>query len=264
MHVAPPDLRALRQRGLVIRFAMLGPIAFVLAEVPEGGTVETCMEQPSRLPHWALVLDGELTVERDGPPLRVSAGHALYVPGDGSDHHFHATGGARIAAFQPTDPSADLGESGLAGLGFEILTPGASDGAAPIIVPALRAGAPRAGTIEARSWSMPPYAMTTARFGSSSGYTAAWCDAPHWGLVTAGQLVIEYEDDVEMVAAGDAYYCPAGAPAHRLQAADPATIVDLTPIEALAGDGRVAEWRRAAFARADASAQRPVSVVALG
>jgi len=82
--------------------------------------------------------------------------------------------------------------------------------------------------------------------------------------VTTGQLVIEYEHDVEIVSAGDVYYCPAGAPAHRLEAADPATVVDITPIDAIVADGRLAEWRRAAFAQAETPEGGPISVVPIG
>jgi quercetin dioxygenase-like cupin family protein len=264
VHVAPPDLRALRQGDLVIRFALLGPIAFVLAEVPESGSSGTSLERPSQLPHWALVIDGDITFESDGTPLHIPAGHALYVPGGTPQHHFRASGGSRIAGFQPIDPSVDVSDPSLNLRGFEVLPTGANEGAAPIVVPATSQDEPAPGAIVARSWSMPPYAMTSAQFGAASGYTADWCDAPHWGLVTSGQLVIEYEHDVEIVTAGDVYYCPAGAPAHRVEAADPAGVVDITPIDAIAGDRRVADWRRAAFAQARTPEHGAIEVVPIG
>ena len=34
MHVAPEGLKTVRQDGITVRFAMLGPMAYVLAEVP--------------------------------------------------------------------------------------------------------------------------------------------------------------------------------------------------------------------------------------
>src|SRR5512146_30224 len=80
MHVAMPELRALRQGGLVLRYAVLGSIAFVLAEVPETGSAGTSLETPSRQAIWALVMNGELTYLADGRTLRVPAGHALHVP----------------------------------------------------------------------------------------------------------------------------------------------------------------------------------------
>src|SRR5712691_564309 len=107
MHVAPPDLRALRQRGLVLRFAALGSIAFVLAETSKAGSDGTTMEQPSRLPHWGLVIEGELSFESDDGSVAVPAGHAFHVPANGLDHHFRASGAIRVAGFQPLDPATD-------------------------------------------------------------------------------------------------------------------------------------------------------------
>ncbi len=101
------------------------------------------------------------------------------------------------------------------------------------------------GRIEAETWPMGPYAMTRFRMGPASGYTAGWCDAPHWGLVTDGRLTIEWEDDVEILVAGDVFHCPAGPPGHQFEAADPATVVDITSIDAMTGDRRLADWRQA-------------------
>jgi quercetin dioxygenase-like cupin family protein len=98
--------------------------------------------------------------------------------------------------------------------------------------------------------------------GERSGYTSGWCDAPHWGLVTDGQMAIEWEDDIEILSSGDIFHCPAGPPGHRLEAADPATFLDLTPVAALAG-GRVADWRRAADID-DRPPSRGIAVAALG
>lgn len=264
MHVAMPDLRALRQGGLVLRYAVLGSIAFVLVEVPETGSAGTTLETPSRQAIWAVVIDGELTYEANGRSLGIPAGHALHVPGGEPEHRLRALGGSRLAGFQPIDPSVEITDRLLAEQGFEILGPAAGGATAPLVMPTSARGMAPPGVIEARTSSMPPYAMTLAQFGPSSGYTADWCDAPHWGLVTDGQLVIEYEHDVEIVTAGDVYHCPSGAPAHRLEAADPATVVDLTPIEAIVGNHRLAEWRRTAFSQAADRAAEEVSVVALG
>lgn len=248
----------------MLRYRTLGSIVFVLAEIPKSGSAGTSLEAPSRQAIWALVIDGELTFEANGRSLRISAGSALHVPPGGPEHSLVATGGSRLAGFQPLDPSIEITDPLLAAHGFEILGPTAAGGTEPIVVPASPRGPMSPGVIDARTSSMPPYALTTAQFGPASGYTADWCDAPHWGLVTSGQLVIEYEHDAEIVAAGDVYYCPPGSPAHRLEAADPATIVDLTPIEAIVGDGRIAQWRRAALAQAVDAPHGEISVVALG
>ena len=110
---------------------------------------------------------------------------------------------------------------------------------------------------------MSRFVLTQARFGPGSGYTSEWCDAPHWGLVTAGRIAIEWEDDLEIVAAGDVYHCEGGPPGHRLEAADPASIVDLTPTDRLGG--RLAAWRRAA-ARSPGAPDRdePIAIAGLG
>ena len=83
--------------------------------------------------------------------------------------------------------------------------------------------------------------MCRVRMGERSGYTSTWCDAPHWGIVTEGRLAIAWEDDIEILSKGDIFHCPAGPPGHRMEAADPATFIDLTPISALESDGRLAD-----------------------
>ena len=61
MHVAPADLRAVRQGGIAIRFAMLGEMAYVLAEIPASGSAGTSLDAPCTQPHWGFVIAGELT-----------------------------------------------------------------------------------------------------------------------------------------------------------------------------------------------------------
>jgi quercetin dioxygenase-like cupin family protein len=106
--------------------------------------------------------------------------------------------------------------------------------------------------------------MAQTRFGQGSGYTTEWCDAPHWGLVTSGRLAIEWENDVEILSAGDVYHCPAGPPGHRLEAADPASVIELTPL-VLAPGTRVAPWRvwPSEFGLAGAD-EGPIAVAGLG
>jgi hypothetical protein len=106
--------------------------------------------------------------------------------------------------------------------------------------------------------------MTQAHFGAGSGYTTDWCDAPHWGLVTSGAIAIEWQNDIEVLAAGDVYHCPAGPPGHRLEAADPASVIDLTPIDS-ARRARVAPWRVwPATADAPNAEADPIAVAGLG
>jgi quercetin dioxygenase-like cupin family protein len=240
MHVAPADLRTLRQSGIVIRFAMLGPMAYVLAEIPPSGSSGTSMEEPCVLAHWGFVIDGSLTLEARGRATTIPPGRAFHVPAGGPEHRLSTAGRARIAGFQPVDADLDVRDATLAARGFEVL----ARGAAVSVAPAIPERAVPAGRIDAEAWRMPPYAMTRFRMGPASGYTSGWCDAPHWGLVTNGRLAIEWEDDVEILVAGDVFHCPAGPPGHRFEAADPATVVDLTPLDALTGRGRLADWRR--------------------
>ena len=110
--------------------------------------------------------------------------------------------------------------------------------------------------------------LTRTRLGRRAGYTTQPCDQPHWGVVTQGSIAIEWEDDVEVVGAGDVFHCPAGPPGHRLEAAEAATIVDFTPVEAIRSGGRVAAWRaeaaEAALRRSDDSDGNRLHLAALG
>jgi quercetin dioxygenase-like cupin family protein len=258
MHVAPVDLRAVRQGGIDLRFAMLGSMAYILAEIPANGSSGTSIERPCVLPHWGFVIDGQLSFLTGRRRLEITAGHAFHVPAGGPEHRFLAAGAALIAGFQPVEAEVDVSDERLVAQGFEIV----SAQPAPIVVPGVTQQPVSAGQIRTESWPMSAYLMTTVRMGERSGYTSGWCDAPHWGLVTAGRLAIEWEDDVEILSKGDLYHCPAGPPGHRLEAADPASLVDLTPIAALEGGGRLADWRRGSDLTG--RSRRGIAVAALG
>jgi quercetin dioxygenase-like cupin family protein len=243
MHVAPSDLRTVRQGGLVVRFAMLGSMAYALAEIPAGGSAGSSMEQPCSRPHWGFVIEGDLTFVSDGGRRQtIPAGRAFHVPAGGPEHHFETAGPALIAGFEPVEPDIDVSDRQLQAQGFELVTE--DDAEAGVVVPIVETRELGVGRIDPKSWAMSGYRLTRVRMGERSGYTTSWCDVPHWGIVTAGRLAIEWEDDVEILQTGDVFHCPAGPPGHRLEAADPATIVDLTPIAALSTAGRVADWRR--------------------
>lgn len=259
MHVAPVDLRAIRQRGIVIRFAMLGPMAYVLAEIPASGSSGTSLEQPCTQAHWGFVIEGELSYVTDGQRETIPAGRLFHVPAGGSEHHFETAGPALVAGFQPIEPELDVSDDVLTAQGFEILT----TRAAPTIVPAIPKRKVAAGQILTESWPMSNYLVTRVRMGERTGYTVDWCDAPHWGLVTSGRFAIEWEDDVEIVSTGDIFHCPAGPPGHRLEAADPATFVDLTPMAFMQGGGRLADWRRD-WEKSVHPRTRGIAVAALG
>jgi quercetin dioxygenase-like cupin family protein len=240
MHVAPVDLRAIRQSGVVIRFVMLGQMAYVLAEIPPSGSAGTSLEQPCTQAHWGFVIEGELGYVTEGRREAIPAGRAFHVPAGGTEHHFESAGAALVGGFQPVEPELDVSEEGLAAKGFEIL----ATRAPATIVPAITTRKVDVGQVACESWPMSGYLLTRVRMGEKSGYTSGWCDAPHWGLVTAGRFAIEWEDDVEIVSTGDIFHCPGGPPGHRLEAADPATFVDLTPMAVMHGTGRLADWRR--------------------
>ncbi len=259
MHVAPVDLRAIRQNGMVIRFAMLGSMAYVLAEVPESGSSGTSLEQPCRQAHWGFVIEGELTFVSDAKRETIPAGRAFHVPAGGSEHRFETSGPALVAGFQPIASDADVSDDSLTEQGFEIL----QTRPAPTIVPPISKRKIAAGQIVTESWPMSGFLMTRVRMGERSGYTSGWCDAPHWGIVTDGRFTIEWEDDVEIVSAGEVFHCPGGPPGHRLEAADPTTFVDLTEISVMQGDCRLAEWRRG-WDRSNHPKSRGIAVAALG
>lgn len=243
MHVAPADFRSVRTGRLVLRFALLGDTAYVLAELPRTGSTGTSLEEPCVRPHWAFVVDGSIDVEAGGARYRVDAGTAFHVP-SGLEHRLFATGPARLAGFEPVDPGREISDDRLRADGFEILPwPAASP--ALVVPPAgvESARVPETGEIAASGVTMGDRILTRARFGPRSGYTSGFCDLPHWGLVTSGSLAIEWEDDVEVVTAGDVFYCAAGPPGHRFLAADPAAMIDFSPAAAASTAVRLQGWR---------------------
>jgi len=107
---------------------------------------------------------------------------------------------------------------------------------------------------------MGQWVFSRATFGALSGYTSGWCDLAHWGMVLAGDLALRFENDVELLTAGDVYYCPVGPPGHQFQVADSATTIDYTPYDSLLESGRKAAWRVSAFNRltkGDGAAAKP-------
>jgi hypothetical protein len=261
MHLAPADLRSVRQDGLAIRFGILGPIAYALAEVLAEGSVGTALERPCTRPHWGFVLAGDVTLHQGGRTTRLPVGHAFHIRADGPEHFFEASGGAIISGFEPVRPDVDASERALAAQGYEIVqTPGFG----MRIVPTTSSRPVDPGQVDADAHLMSDLVMTRVRMGTTSGYTTHWCDAEHWGMVTAGRVAIEWEDDIEVLGTGDIYYCPPGPPGHRITAADPATIVDLTPVAALEAVTRLADWRRASLDLVKRpSAAGPLAVTAL-
>jgi len=262
MHVTPAELRTLRQDRTVIRFALLGSLAYVLVELPSTGSRGTTIEEPCTKPHWGFVLDGDVEFESDEGRQTLPVGSAFHVPPGAAAHRFLISGAARLAGFEPIDPVVDVSDAALAARGFEVAEVDPSGAAS--IIPAAVTPLLDGPQIEATTWPMSAYVLTQARFGPGSGYLNDWCDAPHWGLVTAGRLAIEWEDDIEIVSAGDIYHCPGGPPGHRLEAADPASIIDLTPVVSLVAGTRLAPWREAPTEAASAKGRSSIAVAGLG
>jgi hypothetical protein len=241
LHVSPTELRVVHRGSLVLRLAVLGPVAAVIAELPPTGSLDTSLEEPCVEPHWGIVLRGDLEMEQDGERRAIAGGSTFYVPGGGAGHRFFATGRAVVAGFVP-----------LEGRDPEAILPPAQKGAAngqDHEAGRISRGSEEperlaAGEVRAEGVPMGPWVMMRVTFGPTSGFGADFCDAPHWGLVVAGSIAIEYEDDVEVLGTGDVFHTPQGPPGHRLEVADGATIVDFTPTEALGGPGRLSEWRQ--------------------
>ncbi|MEA2619235.1 MAG: hypothetical protein QOC97_8 [Chloroflexota bacterium] len=259
MHVAPGDLRTVRQDGMILRFAMLDSMAYALAEIPATGSSGTSLERPCTDPHWGFVVKGELTFATDDERETIPAGRAFHVPPGGRSHRFETPGAAVIAGFAPIAPDTDVSVAGLAAQGFEPVQTRST----ATVVPALAQRKVGTGQIRAESWAMSQYRLMRVQMGERSGFNAGWCDAPHWGLVTSGRMAIEWEDDIEILATGDVFHCPAGPPGHRAEAADPASFIDLTPVAAFESSGRISEWRRD-LALASPQRSRGIAVAALG
>jgi mannose-6-phosphate isomerase-like protein (cupin superfamily) len=225
MHVTPSDLRVGPRRDLTLRSVQLGPVTAVVAELPAGGSAGTTLEKACDRAHWAVVMRGELELLRGGERWELGAGQAFYVPAGKPAHRFRASRRALIAGFVPLS-----GERARARDEVRIAARHDPRG-------------PAHGEINAEAVPAGPWVMTRSSFGATSGYSAGWCDVPHWGIVVSGGGVIEYEDDVEVIAAGDLYYCPPGPPGHKLEVADGGAFVDFTPREVLTSTSRVGEWR---------------------
>jgi quercetin dioxygenase-like cupin family protein len=265
MHIGPADFRLIRRRGLLLRFAILGEIAYVLVEVPPSGSAGTELEVECERPHWAFVLAGEVQLDTGSAPLAVPAGSALHVP-DGLPHRIRATGLTRLAGFERIDPHRDVSDAALTAEGFEVLGehPRGPSAIVPEVEPVPRTT--ELGAIAPTGSRMGSLLFCQVRFGSRSGYASPFCDLEHWGQVTAGNIAIEWENDIEVLTAGDVFYCPPGPPGHRFQAADPSATVDFTPLDAFTGDRRKAEWRRALAAKVappGIGTERDIEVAAL-
>ena len=252
MRVSPAELRAVRQGGILARYAVLGPVAFVQAELGAEGSRQTAFEEPCEMEHWGFVLRGRLRFE-DGQRSRVFLpGTAFHIPAGPPAHRFIARGPCSIAGFAPLLEPVDDSPAALDARGVKAV-PDAPllDPPPPTIRIAARVGAQRSHEgVESVSAPMGSWTFMRMTFGPLSGFLAPWCDLPHWGIVLAGEVVHSREDGLELLGPGDAYWCPEGPPGHRFEVADSATVADYTPTSALLGPGRRPAYRQAALGAA--------------
>ncbi|HET7677044.1 MAG TPA: cupin domain-containing protein [Candidatus Limnocylindrales bacterium] len=249
MHVTPTELRVVRRGELLLRYALLDDVAYVLAEVPSSGSRGTTLEAPCEDAHWAIVLRGELELIQGDNVRRLPAGTAFHVPAGRPEHRFRSKGRTVFAGFVPVDPDAVAGGAPghlpVWGDGSSEVVPGKEPElrVEPTIVSGGKVVTLQSGEVDAEAADMGGWILCRASFGSTSGYGSSWCDLPHWGMVLRGGLGIEWEDDVEVLSAGDVYHCRQGPPGHRFEVADSATIIDITPREAYSATARIVDWR---------------------
>jgi hypothetical protein len=242
MHVTPTELRVIQRGSLILRFADLGPVAGVLAELPASGSLDTTLEDTCQESHWGVGLRGRLEVESTGSTRTILPGTGFYIPGGPPGHRFFASGPAIVAGFVPLD-----------GRPVETVLPAGgtwdAEGETRMAPadPERAAAEPAEGQIRAEAEPMGGWIMTRAEFGPSSGFGSSFCDVPHWGVALRGSAAVEHEDDVEVLGAGDFFYLPPGPPGHRIEVADSFSMVDFTPVEGLRRAVRLMEWRETIF-----------------
>jgi hypothetical protein len=249
VHLAPADLRAVRWGDAVMRFAVLGEITYVDAVVPSDAALGPEADQPCERPHRGVVLEGGFELERPDARHPIEARTAFHVPGGAPPHRHRMGGPARVLAFESSVD--DLNDAELRRLGLEPVTrPG------PMAVGWTDTRpTPATGRVEAEFAVLGSWVLTVARLGPRGGFANDYCDAPHWGSVLAGSVTIEWEDDVELLSAGDVYRCEPGPPGHRMLSVGPATVIDVTPVSVLHAPGRLIPWRRGGFRQALATVE---------
>ena len=127
MHLAPADLRSVRQDGLAIRFGILGPIAYALAEVLDQGPPARPSSARAFGPTGASCSRATSRLHQGGQAIALPVGNAFHVRAGGPEHHFEASPGAVVSGFEAVRADVDASEAALIALGsrsWGALTPG--------------------------------------------------------------------------------------------------------------------------------------------
>lgn len=74
------------------------------------------------------------------------------------------------------------------------------------------------------------------------------CQAPHWGFLFSGKIVVHFADRAETIEGGQAYYI---APGHAIEFLEDSEALEFTPTAAL--ERTFAAIRRTSAAATDAS-----------
>ena len=75
------------------------------------------------------------------------------------------------------------------------------------------------------------------------------CQAPHWGFLFSGKIVVHFDDRMETIERGQAYYI---APGHAIEFLEDSEALEFTPTAAL--ERTFAAIRRNAAASGDSEA----------
>lgn len=239
MRISLRDLKAVRAGGVLTRYALLGESAYVVAELPASGTAGTTLEDPCRVEHWGYVLKGELTIERRSARV-VAAGSAFHIAA-GSTHRILSAGPAVVAGFIPVTEPVDDSPDALRKQGMGIVRSAGEVMSPPSAVDIVgtKTGVATTGQVQTLSAAMGEWLFTRSTFGPIGGFADGWCDLPHWGQILEGTLLLHWErGDIELLGAGDVFYCPGDVGGHRIEVADAATMIDYTPISAIREPGR--------------------------
>ena len=92
---------------------MLGPMAYILAEVPRTGSSGTSLERPCDRAHWGFVIDGEMTFVSGRRRLAIPSGRAFHVPPGDRCTGSRPPGRLWSPRFQPVEPELDVSDARL-------------------------------------------------------------------------------------------------------------------------------------------------------